>query len=578
MRRLAAGILILLVGTAAFAGGAGADNSRTYEIEMFNAFGIVEGSDVRVAGVNVGTVSDLTINEKKRAVVTVDVAGELAEFGDETTCSSEPQSLIAEYFIDCEPKGDPLPDGGMVPAEQVQQTVQADLVQNTVREPYMTRFALILNEFGTALAGNPETLNEAIRLGAPALTEFERALAILDQQRNMIRDLNVDSNKIMEELAEQRGEVVRFIEEAGETAEISVSRREDLSRQFEILDDFLAELDPTLASLEDLAVEQTPLLRDLGAAAPALNNLALNLPPFNRASEPALETLGEAAVVGRRAMDSGRKPIRLLAKGLKRAPRTTEMLADLLSDLDDPRRAVEIDERAGEATGRTSTQPGRKNTMGYTGLEGLLNYPYYQALATNQFDQVGHLLNFGLYGVNSGPCGSFMSGHDPDTGEPGVPAADGGTTTDILKADRCVAWLGPNQPGISEDLNLPPYDPSVCEDGTSPERAAQELCTPDGSTRRTGSDNALDKMLDRQLDGLRPDIGDASPQQPDGEPGAGPNESAPDVPKPGAGLDDLGGLGDVGNLDGLGGLGKLGNRKGSGMPALDLLDFLMADA
>ena len=53
MRRLAAGILILLTGAAAFAGGAGADNSRTYEIEMFNAFGIVEGSDVRVAGVNV---------------------------------------------------------------------------------------------------------------------------------------------------------------------------------------------------------------------------------------------------------------------------------------------------------------------------------------------------------------------------------------------------------------------------------------------------------------------------------------------------------------------------------------------
>jgi virulence factor Mce-like protein len=506
MRRVVLGVAVLAALAASFAGAAGADDTHTYEIEMFNAFGVVEGSDVRVAGVNVGTVTDLTINADKRAVVSVELSGELAELGEDTTCSSEPQSLIAEYFIDCEPKGEPLDDGEMIPAEQVQQTVQADLVQNTVREPYMTRFALLLNEFGTALAGNPETLNEAVRLGAPALTEFERALAILDDQRNMIRNLNVDSNTIMAELADQRDEVVRFIEEAGETAEISASRREDLSGQFAVLDDFLAELDPTLASLENLAVEQTPLLRDLGAAAPALNTLAVELPPFNRASEPAFETLGEASVVGKRAMDSGRKPIRLLAKAGKRAPSTTEMLADLVRDLDDPRRAVEIDERAGRDTGRTGTEAGTKDTMGYTGLEGLLNYTYYQTLAANQFDQTSHLLNFGLYGANTGPCGSFSTGRDSE-GVPGVPAAGGGTTTDILEAEKCVAWLGPNQPGVSEDLNLEPYDPSVCKDGVA--EGAEELCTPPASARSapTSRRDALDEILEKQLDAIRPGIG-----------------------------------------------------------------------
>ena len=128
MRRIAASLVMLGAAAAAFAGAAGADDTRTYEIEMFNAFGIVEGSDVRVAGVNVGTVTDLTVNDEKRAVVTVELAGELAVLGEDTTCSSEPQSLIAEYFIDCEPKGEDLADGGTIPAEQVAQTVQADLV------------------------------------------------------------------------------------------------------------------------------------------------------------------------------------------------------------------------------------------------------------------------------------------------------------------------------------------------------------------------------------------------------------------------------------------------------------------
>src|ERR687895_73169 len=101
MRRIAVIAATFAVGAAALAAGAGADDTHTYKVEMYNAFGIVEGSDVRVSGVNAGNVTDLEINEDKRAVVTVEVNGELAEFGEQTTCSTEPQSLIAEYFIDC---------------------------------------------------------------------------------------------------------------------------------------------------------------------------------------------------------------------------------------------------------------------------------------------------------------------------------------------------------------------------------------------------------------------------------------------------------------------------------------------
>jgi hypothetical protein len=165
---------------------------------------------------------------------------------------------------------------------------------------------------------------------------------------------------------------------------------------------------------------------------------------------------------------------------------TAEILADFLRDIDDPRRAVEIDDRVPADTGRTNPNPGTKNTKGYTGLEGLLNYAYYQAGAVNQFDQIGHLLHFSLYNIFTGPCGNFSSGRDPQTGARGVPAEGGGTTTNILQADNCVAWLGQNQPGINEDLGLPKYDPSVCPQGTQPEAAADELCSPGGTQASSG--------------------------------------------------------------------------------------------
>src|SRR5688572_27751676 len=154
MRRLMlTAILVLAAAGGGVAATAGADDSHTYTIELDNAFGIVKGSEVRIAGVTSGTVQDLDINADKRAVVT----GPLSTLGTETECSSEPQSLIAEYFIDCEPKGDPIPAEDElgddddpstaepnVPVERTTQTVQADLVQNTLREPFKRRLQLII--------------------------------------------------------------------------------------------------------------------------------------------------------------------------------------------------------------------------------------------------------------------------------------------------------------------------------------------------------------------------------------------------------------------------------------------------
>ena len=487
MRRLALIFCLLASAVAGLAATAGADDSHTYKIEMYNAFGIVEGSDVRIAGVNAGQVKDLEITPQKTALVTVELTGELGTLGEDSICSSEPQSLIAEYFISCEPEGPPIeenPDSDEpdIPASQVEQTVQTDLVQNTLREPFKRRLQLIINEFGTALAGNADRLNEAIRLGAPALRELHEVTSILASQNRIIRDLNVDSDRVIGKLAERREDVVRFIEEARDTAEISVSRRDDLSRDFELLDDFLAELRPTLADLEGLANEQTPLLTDLRGAAPGLNRLAVNLPAFNEATQASLNALGEAAVVGDKALSRGADEISQLRQTARNAYPDAEMLRDFVNDLLDPRRVVEIDDRAAGDTGRESPQPGTRETKGYSGIEAILNYPYYQTGAINQFDRISQLLHFTLHDVESGPCSHFSAGRDPATGEPGVPSqADPSVMTDkYSEANLCTGWLGENQPGITEPLDLPKYDPSVCPNGTEPEAAREELCDPAG--------------------------------------------------------------------------------------------------
>jgi phospholipid/cholesterol/gamma-HCH transport system substrate-binding protein len=568
MRRLALIALLLLATAGGVVATAGADDdSHTYTIELDNAFGIVSGSEVRIAGVTQGAVTDLDINDQKRAVVTVEVSGPLSQLGADSECSSEPQSLIAEYFIDCTPKGDPIPtdqEGSTtdpnIPVEQTTQTVQADLVQNTLREPFKDRLQLLINEFGTALAGNPQNLNDAIRRGAPALHQLQDALDILASQNRIIRDLNANSDRIIGRLAERRQDVVEFIKKARDTAAASADRRQDLAADFDLLDDFLAELRPTLVQLGNLATEQTPLLVNLRAAAPQLNELATSLPAFNQATEVSLDSLGRAAVVGRKALRKGRDEIKQLRKTAKKAPRVSELLADFLRDLDDPGRAVQVDARAARDTGRAEP-------TGYSGLEGLLNYVYYQAGAINQYDSTSHLLHFSIFSVGT-PCRNFNAGGEPGTPEFGVPsAADPEVgTTNILDADRCVSWLGPNQPGINQDLGLPRYDDSVCPEGS----AAPALCDPGISTNSGGGKSQTQSTNDVSGNATPTPAAPGEPAPPDG---STPGLDLPGGGDPGGQIDDLldiPGATDQGQDSG-------GGTDGAQQGANDLLDFLFGN-
>jgi ABC-type transporter Mla subunit MlaD len=485
MRRIGLFFALLAAIAGTVVASAGADDKRTYQAELFNAFGLVEGSELRVGGVTAGTITDLGITERKTALVTFEVQPEFPEFTADATCSSEPQSLIAEYFLDCQPGTAEEPLEGPIEAARNQTTVQQDLVQNTLREPFKRRLQLILNEFGTGLAGNGEALNDAIRAGAPALRELSQVLKTMGRQNRIIAGLNSDADAIFARLAERREDVVRFIDTAEDTARISSERREDLARDFDLLDDFLFELRPVMVELGNLAREQTPLLTDLYAAGPGLAKLGENLPKFNDGARVSLKALGRASDAGRRALTKGEDEIEQLQQTAQASRPAADVVAGFLESLDDPTAAVEEDARArtdlADVPGEADRRVGLLNQRvgggvtepGYTGLEGLLNYVYYQTLALNQFDQVGHLLHFILMEVETSPCHDYNAGPTYPNG-----------TTNPAAADLCAALLGNSQPGINVSTPRPRYDgDSVCPQGSTD----LSLCDPGISTDGTRS-------------------------------------------------------------------------------------------
>src|SRR4051795_1647994 len=113
MRKLLSTVLLLAVAGAAVvgltgAGGQGPDKPH-YKVVLDNAFGLVAGADMKVAGVRAGKITKLDVDKKThKAIVDFEISKDgFGSLRKDVFCESRPQSLIGEYYIDCNPGNAP---------------------------------------------------------------------------------------------------------------------------------------------------------------------------------------------------------------------------------------------------------------------------------------------------------------------------------------------------------------------------------------------------------------------------------------------------------------------------------------
>jgi hypothetical protein len=94
-----------------------------------------------------------------------------------------------------------------------------------------------------------------------------------------------------------------------------------------------------------------------------------------------------------------------------------------------------------------------KRFKGFTGMEAIFNYAYWQVLALNQFDSISHFLRAIV--IRDEACSVFQNDLKS-------------TPTQRAIRDRCEGYLGPNQPGITTP-DTPPD--SKAANQTTPKRA-----------------------------------------------------------------------------------------------------------
>lgn len=383
-RKLLAIPLALVAAVALFVVGTGAsdDEGGAYKVRAIfdNAFTVIPGLDVKVAGVRVGQVESLDVTEDQKAAVVLRIDNsDFQDFRTDALCTIRPQGLIGEKFVECDPtlprrEGTPpppelpvIPEGEpgagqrLLPVERTGKPVDIDLINDTLRLPYRERLSLIINELGTAVAGRGDELRSAIKRLNPGLQETDKVLAILAEQNRTLADLAVQSDEALAPLARERAQVQGFIEGADTTLQAQAQASGALEESLEKLPTFLEELQPTMRQLESLSDEAIPVISDIGAVAPQLSEFVEGLGPFATAAVPATESLGETAETGGKALIDSKGTIDDIATLAENAEPAAANLKALTESL--------------EETGA---------------FERILSLIFYAATSQNGFDELGY--------------------------------------------------------------------------------------------------------------------------------------------------------------------------------------------
>jgi virulence factor Mce-like protein len=419
-------VTVFVVGGALTALGAGGGaKGKQYKIIFDNAFGLVSGADFKVGGVAVGSVSDLDVTRDARALITVTASkgGDgFAGLRDSATCTVNPQSLIGEYFVDCQPgkTGDLLKNGATIPVKKTTSPIPPDLVLDIMRRPVAERFSILFSELGAGFAARGNDINETIRRAIPAFKATDDVLEVLAANTETLTSLSRESGVVLKVLGERREDIGDFVIQARDTSEATAERREELAETFRRFPGFLDQLTPTMRDLGTAARLQTPALADLRAAAPTVTNLLQTLQPFSRVSLPAVTSLGDAGKAGRTAAREAGPLVQRLGDLGAISGEPAKNLRIVLDHLDNRKFAVEPD-------------PDSPTGRGYTGLEAPLQYMFDQTMALNTFDQRGYSLKINL---TVDQCGAYTTLE--------------GVKENPEKYEACNQNLGPNQPAINQ--------------------------------------------------------------------------------------------------------------------------------
>jgi ABC-type transporter Mla subunit MlaD len=425
-----------------------------------NATTLRPTSPVRIAGVNVGKVTDIQ-REGDAANVTFTVSDMGQPIHSDATVEIRPRLFLeGNFFLDLTP-GSPsasnLDSGGTIPITQTSTAVQIDEVLTALQAPTRKGLQKALTGFGTALNYQPTpaddvgqdpdvaglsgglALQRALHYGGPAGRDSSIVNeALLGQGPHDLSGLIAAQKSVFTKLEGHESELQGLISNFNTFTGALADESANLSETIALLAPTLEEAQPSLKALSDalppfraLAIELTPSIQELPGTIAAGNPWLAQVEPLLGKSE-----LGGLA----KLLEKATPPLAETTVASKGLFTQSEGFSQCVTHNLVPTGDIVVDDNGG-AYPLGSGAPGYPT--GVSNFQEFLSALVNQSGSGQNFDGNGSYLR-----VNAGG-GSVLSG---------TPYPPGGPRNDTVFGNTQSTPLG-TRPSFTTDV--PPYRPDV---------------------------------------------------------------------------------------------------------------------
>jgi phospholipid/cholesterol/gamma-HCH transport system substrate-binding protein len=275
----------------------------TVTAEFTDVRGLVDGAQVRLAGVTVGTVGRIWLGHDgwPRAQLSIDDDVAMRATGTAAVRMASLSGEFNRYVSIVQGSGRPLARGALLPRSRTASPVEVDQALSTFDPATRTALTRALRGLRTTLTGEGPALAATLRSGAPALTELTRLSDEAQGDGESLALLLRSGDTIASTLAARTPELADAADHTAALLHTLATRSTALASTVAGLPGALDATHSALENLSELAPRATRLLTTLGPATAELPATAAELDTALTAARPALAEAARVATLAPRA-------------------------------------------------------------------------------------------------------------------------------------------------------------------------------------------------------------------------------------------------------------------------------------
>ena len=297
--------------------------ARQYEVRaaFVNASQLTKNADVRISGVNVGSVTAVK-PRGLRTEATLSIDPRYAPLPRDVHAILRQKTLLGETFVTLSTGSKDAPrlaDGGEIRTSRIADTQPLDRVLGALDPPTRARLRELLTNTSAMVDGRSQDINDSLGNLSVGTRQLSALVEILDHQRGSVRQLVRDSGTVLQTVGDREASVRELVRSGNRALSATASRNRELAATVGATPSFLRELRRTSGAVERTATAAGPTLREFRPVAPLV--------------QPALTALGDTAPELTRLLGDFEAYLPTARRALPAAARVVRALSPLATQL-----------------------------------------------------------------------------------------------------------------------------------------------------------------------------------------------------------------------------------------------------